>query len=122
MRCRAQAVEELLQHANRPGAGAIAAISGTVALLLGATAVFGELQNALDRIWRAPARKHDSGWLNLVRSRLLSFGMVLAIAFVLMVSLVMSAVLSALGDWWGIDMAASFALSTLMFALIYKII
>ena len=118
----AQAVEELLQHANRPGAGAIAAVSGTVALLLGATAVFGELQNALDRIWRAPARKQDQGWLNLVRSRLLSFGMVLAIAFVLMVSLVMSAVLSALGEWWALEAAVSFALGTLMFALIYKII
>jgi membrane protein len=96
----AQAVEELLQHANRPGAGAIAAISGTVTLLLGATAVFGELQNALDRIWRAPARRQETGWLKLVRSRLLSFGMVLAIAFVFMVSLAMSAVLSALGGWW----------------------
>jgi membrane protein len=118
----AQAVEELLKSADRPGAGAIAAITGTVALLLGASAVFGELQNALDRIWRAPARKQDSGWLNLVRSRLLSFGMILAIAFVFMVSLVMSAVLSALGKWWGLDLAASFGLSTLMFALIYKII
>jgi membrane protein len=57
-----------------------------------------------------------------VRARLLSFGMVLAIAFVLMVSLVMSAVLSALGEWRALDVAASFALSTLMFALIYKII
>jgi membrane protein len=118
----AQAVEELLQHADRPGAGALAAISGTAALLLGATAVFGELQNALDRIWRAPARKEDEGWFKLVRARLLSFGMVLAIAFVLMVSLVMSAVLSALGEWRALDVAASFALSTLMFALIYKII
>jgi membrane protein len=118
----AQAVQELLQHADRPGAGALAAISGTVALLLGATAVFGELQNALDRIWRAPARKEDEGWFKLVRARLLSFGMVLAIAFVLMVSLVMSAVLSALGEWRALDVAASFALSTLMFALIYKII
>jgi membrane protein len=118
----AQAVEELLQRADQPGAGALAAISGTVALVLGATAVFGELQNALDRIWRAPPRKQDKGWLNLVRTRMLSFGMILAIAFLLMVSLVMSAVLSALGDWWALDAAASFALSTLMFALIYKII
>jgi membrane protein len=118
----AQAIEELLQRADQPGAGALAAISGTVALVLGATAVFGELQNALDRIWRAPARKQDKGWLNLVRSRLLSFGMVLAIAFLLMVSLVMSALLSALGEWWVLEAAASFALSTLMFALIYKII
>ena len=118
----AQAVEDLLQNVDRPGAGAIAMITGTVALLLGASAVFGELQNALDRIWRAPARKDDGGWLSLVRSRLLSFGMILAVAFVLMVSLVMSAILSAIGKWWALDLAASFVVSTLMFALIYKII
>jgi membrane protein len=118
----AQAIESLVEHANRPGAGAIAMVSGTVALLLGASAVFGELQNALDRIWRAPARKQDSGWLKLVRSRLLSFGMILAIAFVLMVSLVLSALLAALGKWWGLDLIASFAVTTLLFALVYKII
>jgi len=118
----AQAVEDLVRNADRPGAGAIAMVTGTVALLLGASAVFGELQNALDRIWRAPARKQDQGWFNLVRSRLLSFGMILAVAFVLMVSLVTSAALSALGKWWALDGAASFAVTTLMFALIYKII
>ena len=96
--------------------------SGSVALFLGASAVFGELQNALDRIWRAPARKHDSGWMNLVRSRLLSFGMILAVAFVLMVSFVMSAVLAAIGKWQGLDLATSFLVSTLMFGLVYKIV
>jgi membrane protein len=118
----AQAIEDLVRNADRPGAGAIAMIAGTAALFLGATGVFGELQNSLDRIWRAPARKQASGWLKLVRTRLLSFSMVLAVAFVLMVSLVTSAVLAALGEWWGIDFVASFVVTTLMFALIYKII
>src|ERR671922_118207 len=130
MRCRAQAVEELLQHADRPGAGVIAAISGTVALLVGATAVFGELQNALDRIWRAAAREKSSGWWNLIRTRLLSFGMVLGIAFLLTVSLILSAVIAALGKWWGIgeaiahvfEIVVSFGLVTVLFALIYKFI
>jgi membrane protein len=84
--------------------------------------VFGELQNALDRIWRAPARKQQSGWFSLIRTRLLSFGMILAVAFLLMVSLAMSAALAALGEWWALDLAASFLLTTLLFALIYKII
>ena len=118
----ARAVEALLANANRPGAGAIAMVTGTLALIAGASAVFGELQNALDRIWRAPARKQQSGWFALIRSRLLSFGMILAVAFVLMVSLVVSALLAALGEWWALDVAASFLLTTLMFALIYKII
>jgi membrane protein len=118
----AQALEDLVEHANQPGAGVVAMVSGTVALFLGASAVFGELQNALARIWRAPARKDDKGWLKLLRARLLSFGMILAVAFVLMVSLVVSAVLAALGEWWGLDLVASFAVTTLMFALVYKII
>ncbi len=118
----AQALEELVAHANRPAAGTAALVMGTVALLLGASAVFGELQNALDRIWRAPAAKEARGWMNILRSRALSFGMILAIAFVLMASLVMSAVLAALGKWWLLDLAASLAVTTLLFALVYKIV
>ena len=90
----ARAIEALLASANRPRAGAIAVVTGALGLLAGASAVFGELQNALDRIWRAPARQQQSGWFPLIRSRLLSFGMILAVAFLLMVSLAMSAVLA----------------------------
>jgi membrane protein len=130
----AAAVEHLLQSADKPQGGTIATLTGVVMLLLGATTVFGELQNALDRIWRAPARKKSAGWWNLLRSRLLSFGMILVIAFLLMVSLVLSAVLSALGKLWGpafkgwetmahlVDILISFGIVTVMFALIYKII
>ena len=118
----AQALQELVAHANRPATGIAALVMGTVALFVGASAVFGELQNALDRIWRAPAAKQQSGWINILRSRLLSFGMILAVAFVLMVSLIVSAVLGALGGWWALDLAASLAITTLMFALVYKII
>ena len=118
----AQAVQELVAHANRPAAGIAALAMGSVALVLGASAVFGELQNALDRIWRAPAAKQQSGWMSILRARLLSFGMILAVAFVLMVSLVLSAVLAALGRWWALDLAASLAVTTLLFSLIYKII
>ena len=118
----AQAVEDLLRSADRPGAGTLALLAGVVTRLMGATAGFGELQNSLDRIWRAPARKEARGWLKLARSRLLSFGMILAIAFLLMVSLALSAVLSAIGEWRLLDTVASFVLITLLFALIYKII
>jgi membrane protein len=121
----AAAVEGLLQSADRPAGGVIATLSGVALLVLGANTVFGELQNALDRIWRAPERDDAGGWWSLIRSRLLSFGMILGIAFLLMVSLVMSAAISALGKWWGaqlIDLGLNFALTTLLFALIYKII
>jgi membrane protein len=126
----AKAVEGLLQAADRPAQGTVATIVGIVTLLVGATTVFGELQNALDRIWRAPARDKVTGWWNLVRTRLLSFGMVLGIAFLLTVSLVLSAAISALGKWWGaveiiahvLELLLSFGLTAVLFALIYKFI
>ena len=130
----AEAVERLLAHADKPEGGAIATATGFAMLLIGATTVFGELQNALDRIWRAPARRNASGWWSLVRSRLLSFGMILGIAFLLMVSLVLSAALAALGKFWGdsfgawktlapvLDLAVSFGIVTVLFSLIYKLI
>ena len=121
----ARAVEGLVANARKPESGVLAMIIGTVLLIMGASTVFGELQNALDRIWRAPERVQTKGWWKLIRTRVASFGMILSIAFLLMVSLVLSAVVSALGDWWGlhlIDWALSFALMTVLFAAIYKII
>ena len=130
----AAAAERLLASADKPEGGVLATLTGMAMLLLGAMTVFGELQNALDRIWRAPARKYASGWWNLLRSRLLSFGMILGVAFLLMVSLVVSALVSALGKLWGpslagwesaahwIDLLVSFAMVTVLFAMIYKLI
>lgn len=129
----ALAVEGMLKAAREPAKSVVATIVGIVLLLLGATAVFGELQSALDRIWRVPAPKQESGILHLVRTRLLSFGLVLGLGFLLVVSLVVSALLAALGKWWGgwfqdwdvlleiLNFAVSFGTFTLLFAMIYKI-
>ena len=128
----ARAVEALLKSVNRPTEGIIATAAGILALLIGATGVFGELQNDLDRIWRAPPPEGGGVW-QLVHGRLLSFGLVLGLAFLLIVSLVLSAVVSALGKWWApmlggweivahvINALVGFALMTILFALIYKI-
>ena len=121
----ARAVEGLVASARKPESGLLAMLVGTALLVTGASTVFGELQNALDRIWRAPARETAKGWWRLIRTRLLSFGMILGIAFLLMVSLVLSAVVAALGRWWGLhilDLALSFALTAVLFAMIYKMI
>lgn len=130
----AHAIEGMMQSANEPKEGLISTVIGFVVLAAAATTVFAELQSALDRIWRAPAREQASGIWGIVRARLLSFGMILAIAFVLMVSLVVSTALSALGKWWGpwfgawetlaqiFNLLVSFGIITLLFALIYKII
>jgi membrane protein len=128
----ARAIEAMLQSLNKPERGALGTAIGVVALGIGATTVFGELQDALDRIWRAPARNGTSGLWALLRARLLSFGMILGIAFLLMVSLVVSAALSALGKWWGglfgewevllqaVNLVVSLLMTTAVFALIYK--
>ena len=127
------AVEAILASVSKPSQGIPAAIVGVVIVLIGATSVFGELQDALDRIWRAPARDKSGGLWGLLRTRLLSFGMILGIAFLLMVSLVLGAVMAALGKWWsgafgGWEVLAQIAnelvslgLTTGVFAMIYKL-
>ena len=127
------AIQDLLTSVSKPSTGIIGSILGVLVLLIGATSVFGELQDALDRIWRAPARVRSSGLLTLLRTRILSFGMILGIAFLLMVSLVTGAAIAALGKWWGvwfagwelvaqiIDAGVGFLMTTAVFALIYKL-
>src|SRR5688500_11681687 len=70
----AVAVEELLKSASDPGKGVLATIIGFITLLVGATAVFAELQSALDRIWRTPAPPNENGIWGIIRTRFLSFG------------------------------------------------
>jgi membrane protein len=129
----AKAVQDLLASVRKPAEGAIATVLGVALLLIGATSVFGELQDSLDRIWHVPARKRSSGLVALLRTRLLSFGMILAIGFLLIVSLVVSAALATVGRWWSpafggwyavaavTDALGGFALVAAMFALIYKV-
>lgn len=128
----ARTVQTLLEGLNHPEAGAYGTLVGLGALLVGATTVFGELQNAMDRIWRAPERPAGGGLLHLLHARLLSLGMVLGIGFLLIVSLVVSAALAALGKWWApwfgemaavanlVDGTLSFVFMTAIFAMIYK--
>lgn len=129
----ATAVQGLLQAAREPSTGIVASIVGGFLLLLGATAIFAELQTDLDRIWQVPAKEKPSGLWGWLRSRVLSFGLVLGLAFMLMISLVVSAALAATSEWLGggtaaesvlanvLNFIASFALFTVLFAMIYKL-
>ena len=128
----AKTVQNLLESLNRPEAGAYGTVVGVGALVVGATTVFVELQDAMNRIWRAPDVPAPGGIVQFFKSRLLSVGIVLGIVFLLMVSLVASAALAALGKWWApwfgefarvatvVDWALSFSLMTALFAMIYK--
>jgi len=127
-----RAVQVMLDGANQSGKSVLATIVGVVMLLVGATSVFAELQDVLDHIWRAPTREKHAGWWTLLRARFLSFGMILGLGFLMLVSLVASAVLSALaahwnpllGDWTllasALNLGVGFALTVVLFALIYK--
>ncbi len=128
----AQAVQTLIKSASDTKQGLIAGLISIVVLIVGATTVFAELQSALDRIWHVPASAKPSGIWATLRARLLSFGLVLTLAFLLMVSLVLSAGIAIFSKWttglfpgWeyvlqGLNMALSLAITTVLFATIFK--
>ena len=129
----AKALRDLLLSAHYSDKKGFAAAVGIATLLVGATSVFGELQYTLDRIWNTP-KENTVVWWQFIRKRVLSIGLVLGVGFLLLVSLVASAALTAvenmLGTFmtgWGvivpvIDLTLSFAMTTLLFAMIYKYI
>jgi membrane protein len=125
-----RAIQELLRSTANFGDSVFAVLIGVTALVVGATTAFVELQDDLDRIWKAEPRVGSGLW-NLLRSRLLSLGMVLFVGFLLAVSLVLSAAVAALGQSIAgglevllqlITFLVSFAVITLLFAMIYKVL
>jgi len=128
-------VQEMIENASRPATGVTATVIGVVTLLFGALGVFGELQNSLNTIWEVKPRP-AKGWLDGVKrfiiDRLLSFTMVLGIGFLLLASLVVSAAVSALGEYIGttwpmadfwlqlINFLISFVVIMLLFGMIFK--
>ena len=129
----AKAIRDLLLSAHYSDKKGFAAAVGIITLLIGATSVFGELQYTLDRIWNTPPEKAVVWW-QFVRKRVLSIGLVLGVGFLLLVSLVASAALTAAENFfdtfmtqWAvilpiIDLTLSFTMTTLLFAMIYKYI
>jgi membrane protein len=124
------AINDMLRSASELGTGILAIVIGLLTLLVAATTAFVELQDDLDRIWKAEPRV-GSGILNLLKSRLLSFAMVLFIGFLLTVSLAFSAALAAMGRYMFADMEmlleavnffASLVVITVLFAMIYKVL
>lgn len=126
-------VQEVLKSAAQPESGRIATLLGIGTLLFGATAVFVQLQDSLNRVWGV-APKPGAVFTTLLRKRLLSFTILLGVGFLLMVSLVMSAALSVLssrleallpmdiGLLQIFNFLLSFLLITLLFALIYRLL
>ena len=129
----ARGVEQLLEGVRDPGANAAAGLVGVVILLFGASGVFSQLKDALNTIWEAPAPQGGM-ILSYIWGRFLSFAMVLAIGFLLLVSLVVSAALQAVGAymtgllpgsegiWEGVNFLVSWGTISVLFALIFKYI
>ena len=127
----AQVIEIALANANQPQLGSLASIISLIILLVGASGVFAQLQEALNTVW--DVKPKSGGSLGqFLRKRLLSFGMVLAIGFLLLVSLIFSAILSGISNleinllpgWVSLlrllNLAISVGMISLLFALIYK--
>jgi membrane protein len=124
-------IETMIQSAQQPGTGMVATILGVIGLLLGALGAFGQLQDALNTIWEVKP-KPGGGVLAILRDRLLSLGMVLVVGFLLLVSLVVSAGLAAVGNFMAgllpdselllqvLNFVLSFAVITVLFALMFK--
>jgi membrane protein len=127
-------VEAILAHAVDPRRNRVSVAIGIITLLVGATTVFGQLQAALNRIWQVKAAPSRGAVWSFVRTRLLSLALVLVLGFLLLVSLGVSAVLTALHEylsrampagaavWQGVDFAVSLAVVALLIGTIFKVL
>ena len=129
----AETISVILSHSQQPSEGIIATLMGVAVLLLGASGVFGEMQDAFNTIWRVPPRK-NLPWYHVLTDRFTTFAMVLSTGFLLLISLVVTTALNAMTDYFASIFSAlpyflqtfnwtvSIVLSTLLFALIFKYI
>ena len=128
----AGAMEEVVQSASsKPATGVVATIIGFVALIVGASGVFGQVQTSLNAIWRVEPKPGRGLW-GLLQDRVLSFGFILIVGFLLLISLILTAVIAFIGEWFGgfvpgiemfiqiLNAILSLAVITMLFAMIFK--
>jgi membrane protein len=127
----ADAIQAMLSHAKEPAEGTIAAVIGVITLLFGASGVFGQLQEAMNTVWEVPPKTGGGIW-SFLRGRFLSFAMVLGIGFLLLVSLLLSAMIAGAGSylsglapdleplWHAANGVVTFVVVTALFAMIFK--
>ena len=129
----AETIESMIERASQPASGVAATIASLATMIVGASGVFGQLQSSLNHIWGAETQRR-SGVRGHVQRRLLSLSMILGVGFLLLVSLALSAVLSAvhhvLSEWFPVlseflplaNFLLSFAIITALFAMIFKLL
>ncbi len=129
----AEQIQNIILQASEAKNSVLATIIGVVTMIVGATTVFAEFQKSLNTIWEVKIDKSKYGIWRFVRIRLFSFGLIVTIAFLLIVSLVISALLSAFGNWLSgnfsetffmllhvANIVLSFVILTVLFALMFK--
>jgi membrane protein len=129
-------IQETIRNATLSSEGSFATIVGAVTLFIGATSVFGEIQDSINEIWRLKSKPEKGrGWLRLIINRLLSFSMVISLGFLLLVSLVLNGIMDALIDRltqlfpetqvilvYIVNLLITFLLTALLFGLIFKVL
>jgi len=129
-------IQETIRNATLSGEGSFATIVGLTTLIIGATSVFGEIQDSINLIWRLKARpKKGRGWLKLIINRLLSFSIVISLGFLLLVSLVLNGLMDAFIDRltrifpetqvivvYIVNLVITFIMTSLLFGLIFKVL
>lgn len=131
----AEQIKKMISAASKSRESIWATIIGVITIFIGATGVFVQLQKSLNAIWEVKASTQKSGVWNFFKTRLFSFGLIISIAFLLLVSLVLSSVLSAFGDWISgnrsesllilfkiLNFLISLVIITVLFALMFKIL
>jgi membrane protein len=128
----AQQIQDALKHLQLSGKSTTAVVVGIITLLLGASSIFIEIQDSLNIIWRVKA-KPKKGWLKLIENRFLSFSLIISLGFLLLASLLVNLLISALGTWVehfmhtittliikGINLGITFIVISILFAIIFK--
>jgi membrane protein len=129
----AAAIKDMIQRADQPSTGIISTVIATVTLLMGAAGFFGQLKDALNTVWGIETKAGRGIW-GFVKDNFLSFATLLGTAFLLLVSLVLSTALAAIGKWFGnllplpevvlqaVNLIFSLVVITGLFALIFKVL
>jgi membrane protein len=130
----AEQIQTIIKNAAISGKSGIAAVIGVITLLIGATTVFGEIQDSINSIWGVKA-KPKAGVMKLVMTRLLSFGMIASLGFLLLVSLAVTAMVEAIGNrlkeafpdvavvvLYIINLIITLGVTTILFAIIFKVL
>ncbi len=127
-------IQEIIQNLELSGKTTSAVIIGVITLIIGATTVFGEIQDSINIIWRVKA-KPKRGWVKLLKDRLLSSSLIIGLGFLLIVSLAVNGAVQALSDWLQnffpnitvilfniLNLIISFIVITVLFGVIFKVL